>query len=563
MARFRIADLVVRFRGENRQFVRTARQVREENRRLAREARRQQVALRNLGASFRRTTAAVALLGAAFVAVVKRSADMGAQLLENSRLVGLTVENYQALTRVLAGDGLGLERAQRALQRFNQSLDEARQGKGEYLEIFERLGIDPASISGVVEGLEMVQDRLADLSRSEQLAIGADLFGQRGARAILPLVSGEALREQLDYFDRLLSTITQAEAEALKSLGQSFQNLGDQVGATVGKEVAAIADDLERATDALTQAIPRWIRWFKDRFVLDEEGQRRFAAEMGISFEGSAGLTIRPDDEGYRRWRQALSQPWSPGDRTVSGAGAAPTPTELVVRLPDRLRVELETPFISGAGAETRQYFAPPAQRLLDREREDRERARFTYIDSIDVRAEQALREAEQMFGRLGDGGDDAADRLDELRDGLFGLSQASFALFRVFEDGTNRMEGAFGTLIRLFQFTTGVVSLIGAIRDIRGQAAGGPVRPGLPYLVGERGPELVSFGQSGRVHSALETARMGGGNTYRFTINTVDATGVERVMRRIVPGIIEAGEAVVIREAGRPSAVRGAVRDA
>jgi len=40
-------------------------------------------------------------------------------------------------------------------------------------------------------------------------------------------------------------------------------------------------------------------------------------------------------------------------------------------------------------------------------------------------------------------------------------------------------------------------------------RAAGGPVRAGLPYLVGERGPELVTFPQAGFVHDALKTARM------------------------------------------------------
>ncbi len=40
-------------------------------------------------------------------------------------------------------------------------------------------------------------------------------------------------------------------------------------------------------------------------------------------------------------------------------------------------------------------------------------------------------------------------------------------------------------------------------------RAAGGPVRAGGSYLVGERGPELVTFGQSGMVHDALKTARI------------------------------------------------------
>jgi hypothetical protein len=40
------------------------------------------------------------------------------------------------------------------------------------------------------------------------------------------------------------------------------------------------------------------------------------------------------------------------------------------------------------------------------------------------------------------------------------------------------------------------------------GRASGGPVFPGGAYLVGERGPELVSFGQAGMVHDAAATRR-------------------------------------------------------
>jgi TP901 family phage tail tape measure protein len=40
-------------------------------------------------------------------------------------------------------------------------------------------------------------------------------------------------------------------------------------------------------------------------------------------------------------------------------------------------------------------------------------------------------------------------------------------------------------------------------------RAAGGPVRAGLPYLVGERGPEIVTFARNAFVNSAAATARM------------------------------------------------------
>ncbi|MGQ2906749.1 MAG: phage tail tape measure protein [Aliihoeflea sp.] len=40
-------------------------------------------------------------------------------------------------------------------------------------------------------------------------------------------------------------------------------------------------------------------------------------------------------------------------------------------------------------------------------------------------------------------------------------------------------------------------------------RAAGGPVRAGGSYLVGEEGPEIVTFGRSGMVHDALTTAKV------------------------------------------------------
>lgn len=48
-----------------------------------------------------------------------------------------------------------------------------------------------------------------------------------------------------------------------------------------------------------------------------------------------------------------------------------------------------------------------------------------------------------------------------------------------------------------------------GEMHPLERRAAGGPVRAGTPYLVGENGPELVTFGASGMVHNAAQTAAM------------------------------------------------------
>lgn len=62
---------------------------------------------------------------------------------------------------------------------------------------------------------------------------------------------------------------------------------------------------------------------------------------------------------------------------------------------------------------------------------------------------------------------------------------------------------------------------LVGLLGGAPGRATGGPVSPGRPYLVGERGPELFVPTSSGRVM----TDRGGGGRDVRVAI-TVNASG-------------------------------------
>lgn len=65
-----------------------------------------------------------------------------------------------------------------------------------------------------------------------------------------------------------------------------------------------------------------------------------------------------------------------------------------------------------------------------------------------------------------------------------------------------------------------------------RGHAAGGLVRPGEWSWVGERGPELVRFGASGRVFSAGASAGMAGGSAAPVTIPVlIDGRQVARIV--------------------------------
>ncbi|QDX27379.1 tail tape measure protein [Sphingomonas suaedae] len=66
-----------------------------------------------------------------------------------------------------------------------------------------------------------------------------------------------------------------------------------------------------------------------------------------------------------------------------------------------------------------------------------------------------------------------------------------------------------------------GLGGLIGGLFGLPGRATGGPVAPGRPYVVGERGPELFVPTASGRV----EVPMPGGGRDVRVAI-TIHAPG-------------------------------------
>ncbi|MGE0180219.1 MAG: tail tape measure protein [Sphingomonas sp.] len=65
---------------------------------------------------------------------------------------------------------------------------------------------------------------------------------------------------------------------------------------------------------------------------------------------------------------------------------------------------------------------------------------------------------------------------------------------------------------------------LLGGLGGAPGKAIGGPVSPGRPYLVGERGPELFVPAASGRI----EAMRSGGGREVRVNVTINAPVGSE-----------------------------------
>jgi hypothetical protein len=89
---------------------------------------------------------------------------------------------------------------------------------------------------------------------------------------------------------------------------------------------------------------------------------------------------------------------------------------------------------------------------------------------------------------------------------------------------------------------------LLGALIGAPGKAIGGPVTPGRPYLVGERGPELFVPTAAGRI----DAAGRGGARDVRLsiTVNAGQAGAPEalkassrQVARAVRRALIDAGD--------------------
>jgi len=84
---------------------------------------------------------------------------------------------------------------------------------------------------------------------------------------------------------------------------------------------------------------------------------------------------------------------------------------------------------------------------------------------------------------------------------------------------GSGSDGGPFGGLLNLG------TNLLGTVLGLPGRATGGPVSPGAPYIVGERGPELFIPTSAGRVENSLPAA---GGRDVRVAITINSAAGAD-----------------------------------
>lgn len=160
-------------------------------------------------------------------------AAQGDKIAKTSRMVGLSVKEYQAFSSAANHAGMSTEEMDKSLQRFNINLGKAKSGDAKSLKMFDAL-LGGKSVSDFKDSsslLAAVADGYTKLESAETKAfVSQELFGKSGLKmSELFKDGGESLKKYVDAYDKGFSENGAKDAEAfddaLQDLMESFSGL--------------------------------------------------------------------------------------------------------------------------------------------------------------------------------------------------------------------------------------------------------------------------------------------------------------------------------------------------
>jgi uncharacterized protein YukE len=446
---------------------------------------------------------------AASAGLVKFSEEID-NLAKQSKLLGLTVNELQRLEFAASQTGATSQELNKGLERFSRNISEAKDGIGMGVRSFEALGIQvvksDGSLRSTTELLEETADRLKGIEDpAQRVRIGFDLFGRSGVSLVNTLMEGsKGLRQLGDEFDSVTMQLTGEQAEAVEEandlfdkLGRTLFSMGQQITATLLPILANLSRfiviNVLKALNIATESI----RDFMNEFVT--MSNELFGTELD---EFTFGEQLNKDLE-----------------RIIFNFENAHNGIEMLENGTRRITI-------------TQGEFAEKTNEAKDAIRDMGSKVNTLEDDLKDA--------GSRGFGRIGDAMADIITQTTSVKDAFRSLANSVINdLARIY---TQRFisEPLMAAFSSAFAAPT-------PTPNPHTRAMGGHVAANRPYMVGERGPELMIPGASGTI---IPNNKMGGnGTVVKKTINV--STGVSQTVRaeimQLMPQISEGTKAAVL----------------
>lgn len=405
----------------------------------------------------------------AITGVVSSAFQMASSLQEASEKVGVTVEALQELRFAANQSGVSSEQLETSVVRLNKSLGALQLGSKPAVDAFAQIGLSADDLRGKrpEEAMRLIADGLNKIpDAATRAAVGQAIFG-RGYAQLIPLINGGS--EALNRFaeeSRKNGQISTEDAKKLDELADGWDKLKIRVGVATVNIIGDLAK-LAQGTDNDVRAFWK----MRDEAIASFHAMRDsvVASVTGMVSDIAGAITGR------------LSAIWEGAKRKVQEfADKAKWLWDVVTRnsyIPDMV-----TEIGYEMGPRLAEVMAPAAATIG--------RTATAFQENATEMAEGTKRTTAEII------------------DGFGQMAVGTIGAVRSMVD-TFKSGDVLSGIQQFLQLVLNVVQALGQIGVIKlpgGQtptprAQGGPVSPGRPYLVGERGPEIVSFGRRGFVH--------------------------------------------------------------
>ena len=175
-------------------------------------------------------------------------ASQGDRIAKTSRLVGLSVKDYQAFDQAARHAGMSTEEMDSALKKFNVNLGKAKSGDEKTFKVIDAIlgGKDIAGFKDTTSLLKAVAEGYTKLGSAEQKAmVSQELFGKSGLKMSELLKNGgEDLQKQLDSATSGFSEQGAKDAEAFDDALQDMRETINSIKISVMEGLFPIFTDL-------------------------------------------------------------------------------------------------------------------------------------------------------------------------------------------------------------------------------------------------------------------------------------------------------------------------------
>jgi len=421
-------------------------------------------------------------------AVAKGIASIG----DEAKRAGLSSSAFQELGYVAKQNRIEVDALTDGMKELSLRADEyIATGKGSAAESFQRLGISAAELKEKLKDpsalFSEIIGKLQQLDKAAQIRIADELFGGTGGEKFVQLIAqGEAgIKATIEEARRLGAVMSDDVIEAAAELDRQFNAITTTVSTGLKTAIVEAASALRRFIDEFNSFEDRATTSLKTRF--SELQTRR--GQLTFGPEGQPGLV----QSGLALIGKDAASELKAIDEEMAQIAA-----ELKQRAIPRLRQELLQQTAASAP-----YVAPPAtggSKAKDGFKPDR--GAFAEMLGVTEDYLEAQRLANQQLEAFGDLAVDAGTSLvNAMQDGVIS-GQELLGIITNIAQQLLRMPGLTGLLGGIlggggFSPTAGgFASMLG----IPGRASGGPVQAGMPYIVGERRPELFVPDVPGRI---------------------------------------------------------------